>query len=200
MKKIVGIALAIIMCAGTAFAVESKTVEKTESKSNAPKMYAKVNMGYGGGMPLGLLGYSNYFNIEPVFGIYPVSGNKKFAVECSVDMNFGKVYSYSSSTVDGVTTETVDGRSTHVIVPKVQALYYFTPDELFSIYLGAGLGLAIGPNEYTEEGTEYRFNVNCLIGGCWNVNKKVAINAACDLDLVGFWSWKVKAGALYRFN
>ena len=184
MKKIVlGVLLACM--AVCSFAAETK---------DGIGMYAKAEIGYSFWAPeiKDVYCESNCFDMTPTFGIFPLSGNRNFALEASVDMNFGS------------------GKNelkTSVIAPQVMALFYVPLDSIFkksslseklTPFAGAGFSIPIQNVEvgsFSESATT--FVMNMQLGCLFRINDKIGITADLNSALLKPWNWSVKASAMY---
>ena len=187
MKKI---ALGILL---TCMAVCSFAAEKKDGIG----MYAKAEIGYSFWAPeiKDVYCESNCFDITPTFGIYPIKGNRNFALEASLDMNFG------------------GGKNdlkTRVLVPQVMALFYIPLESIFSKsklseklvpFAGAGFSIPIQTVEiglYPESAIS--FTMNMQLGCLFKINNKIGITADLNSALLKPWNWSIKAGAIYTIK
>lgn len=185
MKKLVKVVLSVVallgLSVGSAFA------------KDGIGMYAKAEVGYSFWAPdINNVYYeSNCFDITPTFGLFPISDNKNFAVEASVDLNFGGK----------------DALKTTVIAPKVMALFYIPLDSIFgksslskTVVPFAGLGFSIPIQtveiySYSESTTN--FVINTQLGCKFNITDKIGITADLNTSLFKPWNWALKAGVMY---
>lgn len=169
------------------------SAEKKSGKSEIG-MYAKAEMGYSFWAPeiKDVYFESNCFDITPTFGIFPLKNNRNFALEASVDMNFG-----------GGKNEL----KTSVIAPQVMALFYIPLNSIFEKsklseklvpFAGAGFSIPIQKVEiasFSESATS--FVINMQLGCLYKINDKIGITANLNSALLKPWNWSVKAGAMY---
>lgn len=157
-------------------------------------MYAKAELGYSFWAPEinDVYCESNCFDITPTFGIFPLKDNRKFALEASVDMNFGGGKNDLKTTV---------------IAPQVMALFYIPLDSIFKKsslsekllpFAGAGFSIPIQKVEvgsFSESVTG--FVMNMQLGCMFKINDKIGITTDLNSALLKPWNWSVKAGAMY---
>lgn len=189
MKKLIKVVLSVatlfLLFTGTAFA-------------DGIGMYAKAELGYSFWAPdiKNVYYESNCFDITPTFGLFPISGNKNFAVEASVDLNFGGK----------------DDIKTTVIAPKVMALFYIPLESIFGKssltktivpFAGLGFSIPIQSATYSKDGYSYAvgaattFVINTQLGCKFNVTDKIGITADLNTSLFKPWNWALKVGAMY---
>ncbi len=159
-------------------------------------MYVKAGVGYAFWAPEVNNVYceSDCFEIEAAFGLFPITGNRNFAVEASVDANFGGK----------------DEMKTMVIAPKVMSLFYIPMESLFGNgslvehfkpYTGIGFSVPIQKVEYanvSEMNTSFKLDLQ--IGCGFEINDKLSICVDWNSGLLRPWNWSVKAGVMYIFK
>lgn len=160
-------------------------------------MYAKAELGYSFWAPeiKDVYCESDCIEIAPAFGLFPLSGNRNFALEASVGVNLGKGKNELKTTV---------------IAPKVMALFYIPLGSIFENsslseklvpYAGTGFSLPIQKVEYgsfSESTTTFRLEMQ--LGCMFKVNEQLGICADLNSGLLKPWNWSVKAGAMYVFK
>lgn len=185
MKKLVKVVLSVATLLGL-------SVGTTFAKDGVG-MYAKAEVGYSFWAPNinNVYFESNCFDITPTFGLFPISNNKNFAVEASVDLNFGSI----------------DELKTTVIAPKAMALFYIPLDSIFgkssltkTVVPFAGLGFSIPIQTielygYSESSTN--FVINTQLGCKFNITEQIGITADLNTSLFKPWNWALKAGVMY---
>ena len=157
-------------------------------------MYAKAELGYSFWAPeiKDVYCESDCFDITPGFGIFPFSGNRNFALEASLDMNFGS------------------GKNklkTSVISPQLMALLYIPIGDVFAnssfaeklvTFAGTGFSIPIQKVEVasiSESATS--FVINMQLGCMYKINDSIGITADLNSALLKPWNWSIKAGAMY---
>ena len=159
-------------------------------------MYAKLEAGYSFWAPdiNDVYCESNCFEVTPTFGLFPIKGNRNFALETAVDLNFGGK----------------DELKTTVIAPKVMALFYIPLGTIFNKgsvlekllpYAGIGFSVPIQKVEYKAwDESSVTFKLDMQIGAMFKINEKIAVCADLNSGLLKPWTWSVKAGAMYTFK
>ena len=183
MKKVIGFAFTAILALSSLFA-------------GSVGMYAKAEMGYSFWAPEinDVYCESNCFDITPTFGLLPFGAESNFALEASVDMNFGSGK---------------NDLKTRVIAPQVMALLYIPNAISESSSLSeklvpfAGLGFSV-PFQTVEVGSSSKsatsFVMNTQLGCMYKVNDKIGITADVNSALLKPWNWAVKAGVMYNIK
>lgn len=189
MKKLLIIMLSITLFYGSLFGQETMNSNADSTK------YVKANFGFRDGIPLsyGFIHYTTgYFNFEPTFGFNPKKNNQNFVLELALKMNIKK---------NELEEET---RKQKIFIPSITALYYFTPEKNYSVFLGAGIGAPFGKIidfsiEESEQENYMGFTINFTAGCQWKIGKHAGLDASLNVGILEFLSWGFDAGLIYRF-
>lgn len=194
MKKLALIIASVVM-AGSLFAAEKAKGKKNDGLG----MYAKLSTGYAFTAPDidDVYCESNCFELDPTFGLFPLKGNRNFALEASLDMKFGGKDDYK----------------TYVISPKVTGLFYIPletvlgiKNDMFTPYAGAGFALPIQTVEVdlgafgSAKETRTTFKMELVAGCKFKINEKFAATADVTAGLFRPYEWSMRAGAIYTIK
>ncbi|MBO4320964.1 MAG: outer membrane beta-barrel protein [Treponema sp.] len=163
---------------------------------NGVGMYMKADVGYAFWAPdvNNVYCESDCFDFDAAFGLFPITGNRNFAVEASVDCNFGGK----------------DELKTTVIAPKIMSLFYIPMESLFGNsslvehfmpYTGLGFSIPIQKVEYagiSELNTGFKIDLQFGFG--FEINDKLVLCVDWNSGLLRPWSWSVGAGIIYIFK
>ena len=188
-RKLVAVCACFVLAAGVACAFGKDGIG----------MYGKGAVGYSFYAPEkdDIYFESNCVEITPTFGIFPIAGNKNFALEASLDMNFGGK----------------DDVSTRVFAPQVMAIFYTPltdvlqgvslPDFLKKLtpYWGLGFSLPIETVEiFIFSETDVKFRMNLSAGAKYDITDKIAATLDFNAGLFNSWAWSIRAGAIYTIK
>ena len=193
MKKLAVILMSAVMATSLFAAEKAKS-----TKSDGLGMYVKASTGYAFSAPCIKDVYfeSNCFELDPAFGLFPLKGNKNFALEASLDMKFGGKGDYK----------------TYVIAPKVMGLFYIPLESVLGIkndkftpYTGAGFALPIQTVEFSIGNFSWKETTTTLkmelVAGCrFKINDPFAVTADITASVFKPFEWSLRAGGIYNIK
>lgn len=199
MKKIITILFMGLLAAAVFAETEKKTTSSFDFKTMP--MYAKLEAGYSGGMPVEVLTYSNSFSIKPVFGVTPFQNIPRLSFEASFGLDFGGFVRFGYLLHHGDFEYNV---LVNRITPMVGALWNISSFNLFDLYIGLGMGVTIqflnDPLFPDDNSTDAGFVLEALLGAKFKITERIAANAEFYIAVPGVIVFGIRAGATYRFN